>query len=291
MTTIRTFTERVKAEMTERLNGFEVSEQTVVKLNDNKLLGLVARRKGENAGATVYMNEAYDHYCNGGSIDEIVDELVSVIQNAELYRPVITDRCFDLDFESIKDNLTVRLVDTELNREYLKEHPYREIGAGLAIVIDVNMSDDYSFVINNGLAENYDIDLLFNTALANMETKHPAILQSMESALFGGGGNALEDDKHIEGMYTLMLEGMTNFGASVLAYKGVAERILKLFGSSFFILPSSLHEIILIADDGNFDADNLKNMVTQANKTVVDPADVLSDSVFYYGSEGLSRVA
>ena len=83
---------------------------------------------------------------------------------------------------------------------------------------------------------------------------------------------------------------MECFGASVLAYEGVTEQIREMYGGDYFILPSSLHEVILVGDDGSMRGEDLKQMVMQANRTVVEPSDVLSDSVFYFGAKGLQRV-
>ena len=117
-------------------------------------------------------------------------------------------------------------------------------------------------------------------------------MMSLESAIFGNGRNVLDsDDVDIEGLYTLMIDGDHSCGASTLAYKGIAERIRDLFGSGYFILPSSLHEVILLKDDGTASVASLKDMVEQANRSVVAPMDILSDSVFYFGDEGLRRVA
>lgn len=290
MLNFNTFAETVKAEMGKVLVDFDITEQSIVKMNDMRLHGVVARRRGEDAGATLYLDSAFEDYRNGESIEDIVMPMINTILTADRCKPTTQD--LDLSFDSIKDRLSIRLIDTERNKEYLKEHPYREIGAGLAIVAEIQMGNDYSIVITNSIAEDYDTELLFDTAIGNMQSRHSAKLQSLEGAIFGEDRNVLaEGDDHIEGMYTLMLEDMPSFGASVLAYKGVGERISKMYGGAFFILPSSLHEVILLKADEGVSAEKLKAMVVQANHTVVDPQDVLSDSVFYYGTDGLSRVA
>ena len=147
------------------------------------------------------------------------------------------------------------------------------------------------FHTSYSIAEDYDENILFDTAMQNMMSKHRAKLQRLEGALFGEDRNLLDEGfRHIEGMHTLMLEGMDCFGACVLAYEGVTEQIREMYGGDYFILPSSLHEVILVGDDGSMRGEDLKQMVMQANRTVVEPADVLSDSVFHFGAKGLQRV-
>lgn len=54
---------------------------------------------------------------------------------------------------------------------------------------------------------------------------------------------------------------------------------------NFFILPSSIHEVILVPDDGDMDAEYLKETVVYANRSVVEEKEQLSDSVYRYNAE------
>lgn len=289
ITTIREYIKAVKTAMENILDDFDIEEKDIVKMNDLINHGLVARRRGENTGATVYLDDAFSR---GEDINIVANTLANVVLEADSNKPISADSDFDFSFDAIKDKLTLRLVDTKKNAVYLTEHPYREIGAGLAVIAEINVADEYSVIVNNDIAKDYDLDELFDTALDNMMALYPAQMTSLESAIFGNSRNILDsDDEDIDGLYTLMIDGMHNFGASTLAYKGIAERIRNLFGSGYYILPSSLHEVILLKDDGTPNTADLKAMVEQANRSVVAPPDVLSDSVFYFGAEGLRRVA
>jgi len=53
-------------------------------------------------------------------------------------------------------------------------------------------------------------------------------------------------------------------------------------GADMYILPSSIHEVILLPSDRINDPTELLSMVHDANTTVVSIGDVLSDSVYYY---------
>ena len=66
-------------------------------------------------------------------------------------------------------------------------------------------------------------------------------------------------------------------GAGVMLYDGLLREFADRIGKSFFILPSSIHEVILIPD--TFD---MKAMVQEVNGTEVSPEEVLSDSVYRY---------
>lgn len=81
------------------------------------------------------------------------------------------------------------------------------------------------------------------------------------------------------------------YGAGVIASKKNLERIKEKLGCNYFILPSSVHEVIVISEKGTLggDADEFIKIVKAVNATpeVINPTDVLSDTVYYYGDHGL----
>lgn len=290
MTTIRDYVKAVMTAMQSLLDDFIIEEKDVVKMNDLISHGICARRRGENAGPTVYLDDAFER---GEDIDIVARTLADIVRKADRNKPVTADGDIDLSFDAVKGRLALRLVDTEKNNAYLADKPHREIGAGLAVIAEISVGDEYGIVVTDGIAEDYDLDTLFDTALENMTALYPAKMMSLEGALLGDERNILDGDGDIDSACTLMIDGGHGFGAVTLAYKGIAERIRERFGSGYYILPSSLHEVILIKDDGATNTDDLKRMVLEANLSVVEPHDVLSDSVFYFGDDGhgLRRVA
>ena len=71
-------------------------------------------------------------------------------------------------------------------------------------------------------------------------------------------------------------------GAAVIQYPGFMEQAAEQIGGDFFVLPSSIHEVLLIPDDGKADFHELAAMVQSINETQVAPADRLSDNVYHY---------
>ena len=74
-------------------------------------------------------------------------------------------------------------------------------------------------------------------------------------------------------------------GACVISYQNFMDQAAERLGGDFFVLPSSIHEIILVRDDGNADYHNLQSMVQEVNDTQVDPAEKLTDNVYHYDSK------
>ena len=76
-----------------------------------------------------------------------------------------------------------------------------------------------------------------------------------------------------------------SLGAAALFYPDVKDKAAELLGSDYYILPSSVHEVILVPDSAGINATELCDMVKQANRTVVEEHDILSDNVYHYSRD------
>ena len=74
-------------------------------------------------------------------------------------------------------------------------------------------------------------------------------------------------------------------GAGVLAYQDFMDQAAERVGGDFFILPSSIHEVLIVPDNGNMSLSDLEAMVKEVNATQVAPEDKLTDSVYHYDSQ------
>ena len=271
----------------------EISETVVVKMNDQKLHGLVIREKGSDPAPTFYMDEMFERYSQGEDLGSLMVELANQYSfSRDMPRPPEVD----LSWDNVKDKLTVRLLEKKRNREFLSTMPYVSVGHGLAIIADINMGEDrggdWRIAINNSVLESLGIDKeqLFSGAMSSAKIYDRATLIDMSSALFSPEKvNLLDRDEplaseEIGGMYVLTNES-GSLGAATLFYPDVKEKAAELLGSDYFILPSSVHETILVPDNPGINAKDLCEMVKQANRTVVDEKDILSDDVYHYSKD------
>ena len=74
-------------------------------------------------------------------------------------------------------------------------------------------------------------------------------------------------------------------GASALFYPGMTERIAEIMGGSFFVIPSSVHEVLIKPDDGSMSPLELARMVKTVNDEAVSPSERLGNRVLYYDEE------
>lgn len=121
----------------------------------------------------------------------------------------------------------------------------------------------------------YPEDQIKNQAVANAINKQPIQVSSINS--FFSSMYKLDPIP----MYVATVSDF-QFGAKVLAYPGFFEHAAAVVGGSYYILPSSIHELILLADDGISTVEELQNMVREINQTEVSESDFLSDEVYRY---------
>ena len=298
MLDIREFIEEMKSEVMSRLpddvtGDILVDDVEVVKMNDQKLHGLTFKMPGVDAAPTLYVDEMYEAYKDGADLGYLATEMADMYSAS---RNAVAPPEVDLSYDNVKDKLTVRLLEKKRNHEFLSTMPYVSVGHGLAVIADINMGEDrggdWRIAINNGVLESLGVDKerLFSDAMSNAKIYDPASLVDMSSALFSPEKvNLLEREEPIApedigGMYVLT-NSTGSLGAAALFYPDVKANAAEILGGDYYILPSSVHEVILVPASAGINEKELCDMVKQANRTVVDERDILSDDVYHYSRD------
>lgn len=266
-----------------------VEPVTVVKMNDQKLNGLRFTKSTDEASPTHYLDGAFDAYENGVSPDAISKELADEYMAAYRESPAVALSNEKTDFKD-KD-ISLRVLDTRLNKEFLKEVPYMSVGNGLALVCDVRIQAHdtgfYSTIVNNNMLEimGRDKQDVFREALTEAWKTDGPVMMSMQDKLFTDRAtNLINGDVDLSGgqdMYIVSNESGVH-GAAALFYPEVQEKIADAVGNSYYALPSSVHEFIIVPEGLGLSPNELSSMVRDANRTVVAPNEILSDTVLRY---------
>ena len=302
---VKEFTNIIKEELPDFLpeevyKDLVIDDVEIAKMNDQKLHGLTFKPKGSDAAPTLYIDDLYERHENGEDIGFLLVDLANRYEEA---RKAPTPPEVDLSWDSVRDNLSLRLLEKKRNIDFLSNMPYVDVGNGLAMTADINMPGDmrgeWRIAVNHGVMEQLGVDRneLFINAMESAVSYDRATLTDMTQALFSPDKENLLDraeplePMEVGGMYVLTTES-GNLGASALFYPDVKEKAAEMIGSGYYVLPSSIHEVILVPDTMDHDARDLCDMVKQANRSVVEPKDVLSDNVYHYDkdSRDLSRV-
>lgn len=284
-------TEKVQAKLDEKIT---VRITDVIKNNGVVLKGMSFTGQGETISPTIYLEQYYEAYKEGSEWGELVDRIV------DTFRLGAKNEIFDvqsfLNFEDAKEHIVFKIVNYEKNKKLLKEIPHKKI-MDLAVVYYYLLSNDNlenaTILIYNNHLENWKItaEELDAIAMENTPKLLSADLRSITDVLNemlkarGIDTGFLEDDPSDNGsMYVLSNESKV-FGAATILYSEVLKEFADKIGSDLFILPSSIHEVIIIPKEEGMEWEKLQEMVVEVNSTQVEDVEVLSDSVYYYSRE------
>lgn len=172
-----------------------------------------------------------------------------------------------LDWGWVKERVILRLVPTDREEVYLAGCVHRMI-ADLAVVCSILITEDTATTATPSLLDAWEIteDELFQTA----KGKTGPVLSGIEDAIGIAGTGPC-------GMAVLTSRQL-RFGAGAVLCDGIQEKLDAIYPGGFYLLPSSIHEWLVVGKDN--DQDWLKRMVQDTNRTVLCPEDVLSDNVY-----------
>lgn len=191
-------------------------------------------------------------------------------------------------YDSIKDLLEVNAISEKYNRDVLAGTKYRVLG-DIAIVYFINADNrDLGEVMKVIPVLNaISIKQIENDALLNSMTRNPAVIKSMDSEIESIIGISIPKDEATSEMYIASVPSK-KFGACVLAYPGFFEQAAATVDGSYYVIPSSVHELILVKDSGNLSDDDInkfKSDIKLVNKTILARDEILSDNLYHYDAE------
>ena len=288
-----TIKEQIKDYLPADYSDADVTITSVLKNNATRLDGLSIRTPKSNICPNIYLNQFFTDYENGRNIEDILSDIARIRQMHD--GPANLDVSAITDFDRVRDRIAAKLINTEQNKEYLADKPHRDI-ADLSAVYYINLGTDtcgsMTTVITNALLSQYGVtvDELHEIAVQNMGSK--ARFCSMFEVL-----SELMSSEIQEGlcpadnmMYVLTNDSKLN-GAAMLLCPTVMDKVAKQVGSSFYILPSSISETLIVPFNDDLNVDQLRQMVHEVNSTQVAPDEILSDNVYVYDYDNHRIVA
>lgn len=293
----REFLNRMKHEildyLPEQYQNAEVFLMKIRKNNDVMLDALAIRNKGEKVIPQIYLKEWYEMYQNGMEMEEILKEIAQVYLSRT---PKEANSVSDLlmDYHKAKEFLGLKLVNKESNQKMLKGMICRDmentdLTAVLCLCYQMEKEFHTSILIPEDMLSEWGIDrdTLYQEALQNTIKKNPVVINNVIDIILYNDKEMIEayqpDDFYMQPYEQYVLTNKEKVdGATVLLYLDVLEQLAKNADSSFYILPSSIHEVILLLDNHDINAEELQNIVISVNREGVAAEEVLSNEVYRY---------
>lgn len=279
-------TARFSKDLPPELADVKVEIRDVEKLQGESYRGLSFRSGDSPVEINLNMRDAFKAFEAGHPYEGIVEEVQAQIIGEKDFAPGVDigELC---NYEAMKPKLMLEVIPQKGNEDKLENIPHQKI-EDMALVYRLDMGDSagnkMTSVITNRQLGTFGIsaEQLHQDALMNAPVSHPATLRPIHEVL---AAMMETDPMELSKEEPMILVATTQdafMGASVIQYPGFLEQAAEKIGKDFFILPSSIHEVLLLPDDGKMDFHELTEMVQSINEAQVAPAERLSDNVYHY---------
>ena len=257
--------------------------------------GLLICSGSRNVVPTIYLDGFWEAYKSGQCFASVIRQLL------KLYREDTPRASIDMSFfqyfDKVKERICYRLVRQKGNEELLRESPHIDF-------LDLALCFYYAYEgqigegairIKNSHIQRWGVKTVDLVRLAEKNTERifrwkcismDEILR--ESPDMDDMQELLEEvvrDGFLEYNPMMILTNAKRlFGAVCMLYPGLLEKLAGKERKNFYILPSSVHEVILLPETGIETPEELKAMIAEVNTTCLAPEEVLSDNLYYYDS-------
>lgn len=261
---------------------YTVTTKVMMKSNDTSKTGIIIAKEEDNGAVIIYVEDEYPHYQEGFSIEEIAKSGIVQAQRNSVSNLDLPE--FNKEF--ILGNAYFRPANREMNQKRLQDVPvYHAHGADdidLYPCMDVDIKDRRGvIIINNETLDMYDLSVkeLHEAAIHNTEERLSIgpldqLLQELVSGapLDFSSPFLVAVDKGKDGNSI----GVGTGGASIF---GAPSKLAELEGT-YYIIPSSIYEALILPEEFCPGVDRLFGIVRDVNRDVLKPEDKLSDSVY-----------
>lgn len=207
------------------------------------------------------------------SLYKAVKKVLDTYNNANIM-DFDKEKFFDADF--IMQNSYIGLQKTGTEDIVKSETDFE----GIEKYLYIRMNENASFKLTYGLLETLKIGDIDMWKAAENNTFSKTVIVSMAEKLSELTGQEIENTEGISTQY--IVTNVMNFrGASaILDVTALKELAQKLNVHKFIVLPSSIHEMIVIPDNENSNIDEFNMMVQDVNETQVEPEERLTDRAY-----------
>lgn len=273
----------------------KISVSTIVHTNDDSYTGICLIRPDRNVGREIPLEEYADDVRAGQPLEDAMISIAEELTRSKVPHGVPDGSVDFTNFEDVRQNLTTKLCDPQDSVRYLSDKPWTPVGDwGLLYRVKMGQGEGLvgSAPITNTMMEIWKIDLptLHRAAVDNESSKDPAWLTS-NADIFAGhfiaGPNNLLDGgpRMLRPTDSFMLSNKSHFnGACVVGWDGVLEKLGDVLGRNYYILPSSIHEVMIFPDFPSRRLEQMEASLRMGNSDprVCEQEDILSNRMQYY---------
>lgn len=271
-------------------NGYSVTAQETTKNNGVKMLGIEIRKPEETVVPRLYVDGIVDRVEDGFmTVEDAAKKVFEMYQNSET--PEIemnVEKLIDRKF--ILDHVEYQLVNAERNAEKLKDIPGKKIADLVAIyrvVVSAGEDGMMSYVLTKATLDRSGISFeeLDEAAKKNTEKSGFSVRTMSEVMCELMGVNVSQEIEEPDGPQMYILTNARKLhGANIMLYKEYLEIAAEKMNGDFYIIPSSIHELIAVPVSAQ-GLEELREMVKEVNDNQLAPEEILGYEVYRYNRE------
>lgn len=262
--------ERIKEFLPPVFHTYDVNITTVRKINQKKEALLLMPPKNEQIAAmpNIYLDEMYEEFRSKQDIEEVLRLIAAMIIH---HTGSFNAQQVDLDFKNKKDSIVMNLINRERNLELLETVPHQDV-MDLSVIYRIIMEQDDSglatILVDNRIMEELELSEkeLEELAYANTGRMFPIEIFKLSDLLY------------------VMTNELKVHGATTMMYSQAVEILAEKIGGSFFVIPSSIHEIMAVPE-WQCDAGTLVSMLEDGNKFCCLEEEILSNTIYHYDKD------
>lgn len=265
-----------------------------VKKDGGDLLNIIfAEHDDAYEVCSVHVEELYVAYQNGIRLNTIVDYICSDVLHAKsIY---VYDKTKELmDYDTAKSRLFVRLINYDRNADILRDVVHKTLGDivfTVYAIVDENEFGIVSTKVLKSMVKKWDKneDDIFNEAIKNTYYLTPPRIYKWEGVLCDESyaGESFMNDEDICDLDKSFSENIlsttrkTN-GAVAVFLPGVAEKIAELLDSDFYMVFTSIHEVMIHSTGSGVDPKDLKLVLQDTLRKATPSSDYLTEKIYKY---------
>ena len=253
-------------------------DKKIEKSNGISYEGFTIKKKMEYISPVISIDNCYEDYSAGSSLDEIMKEIVHQYEESTRNNPFLSAQDIQ-NYEKIKDRLYMQVVNPKWNQKYL-EHKYYVPFLDLAIVFYVDVQKKHNGISQHGGAAvteelmniwEIDADTIREQALKNL--RRESLFQLVP----------IKNDG--DSLLTFCDIHNKNQGALALIQKELLNDTKDLLKESFYIFPVSLYDLMIVPVSLADTVEEMKRQLLESNDELPEEY-ILSNNIYYYGEKG-----
>lgn len=282
------FIEEVERRVKEKIKGNEtitVYIHTAVKNNGKERKGITVSEKGIHISPTIYLEEYFQQFQEGKPIEKIVEKILQLYEEVKCSHPC--EESLLQNYKELKGKFACKLIHRGKKEKLLNDIPYvpwMDLAIVVFVLLEVSPYGTATVLVRKEHLEIWGLTeaQLFDEAKKNTPILLPYQFCPMRKLLREICPYAVDEGEEEEESLYVLSNKLRSFGAASMLYDGILEKVGQKLGENYYILPSSIHEVIVVPESKSPVKQDLEEMVREINETQVEEEEVLSDRVYYF---------